>query len=161
MQGGLICGMQQFLSWLRLPFRGRGASEASPSVRWRDAPDISGRLMSFSVEGRGSRARPSLMRAVRVRSRHFNGRQPSCLNTNNLNISCTYWIEWTDVVHTWTSRTTHADHMSGRHLQLVDGVETARKKRSCHQKCCSALNMPQCSNPVAMCTFSLKCQSDL
>ena len=30
---------------------------------------------------------PSLIRAVRVRGRHFNGRQPSGLNKNNLNIS--------------------------------------------------------------------------
>ena len=53
--------------------------------RRRDAPDAKGRLKSFNVEGRGSRALPrsscmacqSLMRAViRVRSRHFNGRQP-------------------------------------------------------------------------------------
>ena len=28
------------------------------SVRWRDAPNASSRLMSFSVEGRGSRALP-------------------------------------------------------------------------------------------------------
>ena len=29
-----------------------------PSARWRDAPDASGRLTSFSVEGRKSRALP-------------------------------------------------------------------------------------------------------
>ena len=40
--------------------------EASPSMRWRDAPDA------------------SLMRVVLVRSTHFNGRQPSGLNINNL-----------------------------------------------------------------------------
>ena len=62
----------------------RAKREASPSARRRDAPDATGRLKSFNVEGRGSRALPrssckacpSLMRAVRVRSRHFNGRQP-------------------------------------------------------------------------------------
>ena len=32
--------------------------EASPSARRRDAPDATGRLTSFSVEGRGSRALP-------------------------------------------------------------------------------------------------------
>ena len=32
--------------------------EASPNARWRDAPDASGRLTSFSVEGRESRALP-------------------------------------------------------------------------------------------------------
>ena len=32
--------------------------ETSPSARQRDAPDTTGRLASFSVEGRGSRALP-------------------------------------------------------------------------------------------------------
>ena len=64
--------------------------EASPNTRWRDAPNASGRLTSFSVEGRESRAlprsswRPSLMQAVCVCGRHFNCRQPSGLNKNNL-----------------------------------------------------------------------------
>ena len=57
-----------------------------------DAPDATGRLTSFSVEVRGSRAFPrsscmacpSLMRADRVHSRHFNGKQPSGLGKNNL-----------------------------------------------------------------------------
>ena len=52
-----------------------------PSARRRDG------LTSFSIEGLGSRAllrsslriHASLMRAVRVRSRHFNGRQPTGL----------------------------------------------------------------------------------
>ena len=65
----------------------RAKHEASPSARRRDAPDATSRLKSFNVEGQGSRALPrsscmacpSLMRAVRVRSRHFNGRQPSGL----------------------------------------------------------------------------------
>ena len=32
--------------------------KASPNARWRDAPDASGRLTSFIVEGRESRALP-------------------------------------------------------------------------------------------------------
>ena len=62
----------------------RAKREASPSMRQRDAPDATGRLKSFNIEGQGSRALPrsscmacpSLMRAVHIRSRHFNGRQP-------------------------------------------------------------------------------------
>ena len=54
----------------------RAKHEASPSARRRDAPDATGRLKSFNVEGQGSRALPrsscmacpSLMRAVRVRA---------------------------------------------------------------------------------------------
>ena len=39
--------------------RGKGVGAAGPrSARRRDAPDASGRLESFSVEGRGSRALP-------------------------------------------------------------------------------------------------------
>ena len=66
---------------------GGGAKcEASPNVRQRDAPDISGRLTSFSVEGeeegrfRKVAGVPSLMRAVRVHGRYINGRQLSGLN---------------------------------------------------------------------------------
>ena len=46
-----------------------------------DAPNASGRLTSFSFEGRGSEvAGMSIVNAaVRIRSRHFNGRQPSDL----------------------------------------------------------------------------------
>ena len=32
--------------------------EASPNTKWRDAPDATGRVTSFRVEGRGSRALP-------------------------------------------------------------------------------------------------------
>ena len=32
--------------------------EASPNARWRDAHDATGRLTSFSIEGRESRALP-------------------------------------------------------------------------------------------------------
>ena len=32
--------------------------KASPNTRWRDAPDTSGRLTSFSVEERESRSLP-------------------------------------------------------------------------------------------------------
>ena len=54
-----------------------------PSVRQRDAPDASGRLTSFSVEERGSKALPQNSWHVHhVRGRHFNGRQPSSLNKN-------------------------------------------------------------------------------
>ena len=34
---------------------GGGGGEVRPSMRRRDAPDASGRLMSFSVEGRENR----------------------------------------------------------------------------------------------------------
>ena len=63
--GGLIRGMRQFLSRLRplpgmksLSVGGGTKRWASPSVRQRDAHDASGRLKSFSVEERGSRALP-------------------------------------------------------------------------------------------------------
>ena len=36
----------------------RAKREASPSARRRDAPDATGRLTSFNVEGRGSRTPP-------------------------------------------------------------------------------------------------------
>ena len=55
-------------------------------ARQKDAPEASSRLMSFSVERRGSRTLPrtswcpSLMWVVRVHGRHANGRQPSGLN---------------------------------------------------------------------------------
>ena len=65
----------------------KGPSTTQRQARGGDAPDVTGRLKSFNVEGQGSRALPrsscmscpSLMRAVPVRSRHFNGRQPSGL----------------------------------------------------------------------------------
>ena len=36
----------------------RAKREVSPSARRKDAPDATGRLKSFNVEGRGSRALP-------------------------------------------------------------------------------------------------------
>ena len=66
-RGGLCAGCDDFSRDYALPFRtgkawlhcrwGVGAKrEASPSARRRDAPDATGRLTSFSVEGWGSRA---------------------------------------------------------------------------------------------------------
>ena len=62
--------------------------------RRRDAPDASGRLASFSIEGRGSRALPqsswgvhSLLQAVHVRGRQFNSRQSSGLNKLAIKLS--------------------------------------------------------------------------
>ena len=87
--GGLICSMQHFLSQLRPPFR---LSKAWPHCRWGVHP--SARLWQASVV-RGKKAGhfhevagmsivdaggPSLMRAVLVCGRHFNGRQPIGLN---------------------------------------------------------------------------------
>ena len=64
--------------------------EASPSARWRDTPDASGKLMSFSVEGQESRALPQsswhvhrwCWRSVFAVDT-LNCRQPSGLNENN------------------------------------------------------------------------------
>ena len=54
-------------------------------MRRRDASDASNRLMSFSVEGRGSGV--LLRSSWRICGGHFNNRQPSGLNKLNLNIS--------------------------------------------------------------------------
>ena len=43
-------------------------------------PTLVARLASFSGEGEESVACPSLQPAVRVCGRHYNSRQPSCLN---------------------------------------------------------------------------------
>ena len=61
-RGGLIHGMWHFLSWLRPPKWVKHDLTVGggwgPSARQRDAPDASGKLTSFSVEGRGRRALP-------------------------------------------------------------------------------------------------------
>ena len=68
-KGGLYAGCNDFSRDYTLPSGtgkaqphcrwGVGAKrETSPSARQRDAPDATGRLASFSVEGQGSRALP-------------------------------------------------------------------------------------------------------
>ena len=66
-RGGLIRGMRHFLSLdYALPSGARNwvkhdlivGGGWGPSARRRDVPDASGRLTSFSVEGRGNRALP-------------------------------------------------------------------------------------------------------
>ena len=91
-RGGLYAGCDNFSCDYALT-SGKPWSHCwwwGPSARRRDAPDASGRLMSFSVEGRGSRALPRSSwhvhrwcgcQAVRVRGRHFNGRQLSGFST--------------------------------------------------------------------------------
>ena len=70
-----------------------------PSARRRNPPDASGRLTSFNVEGRGSRALPQSSWCVHrwigrsmFSGRHFNGKQPSNLNEISLNISTAGWV---------------------------------------------------------------------
>ena len=100
--GGLICRMQHFLSQLHpsaVPHNcvkrdlivGEGWGRAR-NMRRREIPNASGRLVSFSVEGRGSRVLPQSSWRVH----HYSGRSMFAIDTltRDSRVAWSQYFEW-------------------------------------------------------------------